>query len=151
MRTPASIFKHPIHPMLIVFPIGLWIFSLACDLIRLAGASGGRLVDRRFFQHDRWSYRRPLRGGTGTYRFALLQGRRSAGEENRSDPHGDQSHRRRAVCDKYLAARQRPHEFGPKPERSRRAFDHRRRTPLVSGWLGGQMVHVYGVGVEGRE
>ena len=28
MRTPASIFKHPIHPMLIVFPIGLWIFSL---------------------------------------------------------------------------------------------------------------------------
>ena len=40
MRTPASIFKHPIHPMLIVFPIGLWIFSLACDLIRLAGAPG---------------------------------------------------------------------------------------------------------------
>jgi uncharacterized membrane protein len=39
MRTPASIFKHPIHPMLIVFPIGLWIFSLACDLIRLAGAT----------------------------------------------------------------------------------------------------------------
>jgi uncharacterized membrane protein len=39
MRTPASIFKHPIHPMLIVFPIGLWIFSLTCDLIRLAGAT----------------------------------------------------------------------------------------------------------------
>ena len=39
MRTPASIYKHPIHPMLVVFPIGLWIFSLACDLIRMAGAS----------------------------------------------------------------------------------------------------------------
>jgi uncharacterized membrane protein len=39
MRRPASTFKHPIHPMLIVFPIGLWIFSLACDLIRLAVAS----------------------------------------------------------------------------------------------------------------
>ena len=26
--------------MLIVCPIGLWIFALACDLIRLAGASG---------------------------------------------------------------------------------------------------------------
>jgi len=26
--------------MLIVFPIGLWIFSLACDLIRLAGVPG---------------------------------------------------------------------------------------------------------------
>lgn len=39
MRTPASLFNHPIHSMLVVFPIGLWIFSLVCDLIRLAGAS----------------------------------------------------------------------------------------------------------------
>lgn len=30
---PAQLFKHPIHPMLIPLPIGLWIFSLACDLI----------------------------------------------------------------------------------------------------------------------
>ena len=49
MRTPASIFNHPIHPMLIVFPIGLWIFSLACDLIRLAGASGGAWSTVAFF------------------------------------------------------------------------------------------------------
>jgi len=49
MRTPASIFKHPIHPMLIVFPIGLWIFSLACDLIRLAGASGDAWSTVAFF------------------------------------------------------------------------------------------------------
>src|SRR5436190_16077064 len=28
MSSPASIHKHPIHPMLIVFPIALWIFSL---------------------------------------------------------------------------------------------------------------------------
>lgn len=33
MSTPASIAKHPIHPMLIVFPVGLWIFSFVCDLI----------------------------------------------------------------------------------------------------------------------
>ena len=37
MRTPASMFKHPIHPMLIVFPIGLWIFWRT--VICLAGAS----------------------------------------------------------------------------------------------------------------
>ncbi len=36
MRTPASISKHPIHPMLVVFPIGLWVFSFICDLIGLA-------------------------------------------------------------------------------------------------------------------
>ena len=39
MRTPASIGKHPIHPMLVVFPIGLWIFSLVCDLIGLSVAA----------------------------------------------------------------------------------------------------------------
>lgn len=35
MMTPASIAKHPIHPMLVSFPIALWIFSLVCDAIRL--------------------------------------------------------------------------------------------------------------------
>jgi uncharacterized membrane protein len=35
METPASIAKHPIHPMLIGIPIGLWIFSLVCDLLSL--------------------------------------------------------------------------------------------------------------------
>ena len=33
MRTLASISKHPIHRMLVVFPIGLGIFSLICDLV----------------------------------------------------------------------------------------------------------------------
>jgi uncharacterized membrane protein len=33
MQTPASIRNHPIHPMLIAFPIGLWVFSLICDVI----------------------------------------------------------------------------------------------------------------------
>jgi uncharacterized membrane protein len=32
MRTPASIAGHPIHPMLVPLAIGLWIFSLVCDL-----------------------------------------------------------------------------------------------------------------------
>jgi uncharacterized membrane protein len=39
MRTPASIAGHPIHPMLIPIPIGLWIFSLVCDLIHAGGSS----------------------------------------------------------------------------------------------------------------
>jgi uncharacterized membrane protein len=49
MRTPASIFKHPIHPTMIVFPIGLWIFSLA----PFGGRRGRRVVHRRVLQHDR--------------------------------------------------------------------------------------------------
>jgi uncharacterized membrane protein len=38
MRTPASIAKHPIHPMLVPLPIGLWIFSFLCDLAFVLGA-----------------------------------------------------------------------------------------------------------------
>lgn len=45
MKTPANIAKHPIHPMLVAIPIGLWLFSLACDLAwLLTGADPWRLV-----------------------------------------------------------------------------------------------------------
>jgi uncharacterized membrane protein len=37
MSTPASIGKHPIHPMIVVLPMGLWIFSLSADIVALAG------------------------------------------------------------------------------------------------------------------
>lgn len=37
MSTPASVAKHPIHPMLVALPIGLWVFSLIADLIAAAG------------------------------------------------------------------------------------------------------------------
>jgi len=37
MRTPASIARHPIHPMLVPVPIGLWIFSFVCDLAFVFG------------------------------------------------------------------------------------------------------------------
>ena len=40
MQTPASIARHPIHPMLVPIPIGLWIFSFVCDLVyRFGGAA----------------------------------------------------------------------------------------------------------------
>ena len=31
MRSPASVAGHPLHPILVAFPIGLWTFALACD------------------------------------------------------------------------------------------------------------------------
>jgi len=33
MESRASFHKHPIHPMLVALPIGLWVFSLICDLV----------------------------------------------------------------------------------------------------------------------
>lgn len=35
MASPASVAGHPIHPMIIPFPIGLWVFSLVADVIYL--------------------------------------------------------------------------------------------------------------------
>jgi len=151
MRTPASIFKHPIHPMLIVFPIGLWIFSLACDLIRLAGASGDAWSTVAFFSMiggfvgalcaavpgfiDLFYYK----GGappvkkialthmainlTAVVLYAINIGLRLR------DPAAADSSMSLALLLSIIGV----------------------ALIFVSGWLGGQMVHVYGVGVEGRE
>ena len=40
MPTPASVGRHPIHPMLVGIPIGLWVFSVVADLVHLAGWGG---------------------------------------------------------------------------------------------------------------
>jgi len=39
--TPARVHGHPIHPMLVVFPIGLWVFSFVCDIVYVT--AGGPL------------------------------------------------------------------------------------------------------------
>lgn len=49
MRTPASLRSHPVHPMLIVFPIGLWVFSLVCDIIYHAGSYNPFWKDVAFY------------------------------------------------------------------------------------------------------
>jgi uncharacterized membrane protein len=38
VRTPANIAGHPIHPMLVPLPIGLWVFSFVCDLFFVFGS-----------------------------------------------------------------------------------------------------------------
>jgi uncharacterized membrane protein len=37
MSSPASIKNHPIHPMLVGLPLGLWVFAFICDIARLSG------------------------------------------------------------------------------------------------------------------
>lgn len=41
MHNSAAMRSHPIHPMLIVLPRGLWAFSLFCDLLYLGGGEAG--------------------------------------------------------------------------------------------------------------
>src|SRR5262245_45382659 len=40
MPITASVRRHPIHPMLVGIPIGLWIFSIAADLVYGLGWGG---------------------------------------------------------------------------------------------------------------
>jgi uncharacterized membrane protein len=40
MASPASFKGHPLHPIIIPLPIGLWIFSLVADLIFKFGFGG---------------------------------------------------------------------------------------------------------------
>jgi uncharacterized membrane protein len=49
MHTPAQIRRHPIHPMLVGIPIGLWVFSLACDLAYLWGTGNANWATVAFY------------------------------------------------------------------------------------------------------
>jgi uncharacterized membrane protein len=49
MASPASFLKHPIHPMLIPFPIALWIFSFLCDVIHALGWGGPLWSEMAFY------------------------------------------------------------------------------------------------------
>jgi uncharacterized membrane protein len=49
MSTPASIAKHPIHPILVAFPIGLWVFSVIADLVVYFGGGGTAWKDVAFY------------------------------------------------------------------------------------------------------
>jgi uncharacterized membrane protein len=33
MSTPTSLARHPLHPILVALPIGLWVFSVVADLV----------------------------------------------------------------------------------------------------------------------
>src|SRR5262250_1572888 len=45
MRTPASIARHPVHPILIVFPLGLFLTATLFDIVTLVeGGTALRLT-----------------------------------------------------------------------------------------------------------
>jgi uncharacterized membrane protein len=80
MSTPASIAKHPIHPMLVAFPVGLLVFSLICDLI-YAGVDSPTWMTGRLIFHGWWNHRGAARGGSRIHRFSFDPGARN--ERNR--------------------------------------------------------------------
>jgi uncharacterized membrane protein len=49
MASPASIARHPIHAILVPIPIGLWLFSLFADVVFIAGWGGPVWSDLAFY------------------------------------------------------------------------------------------------------
>ena len=49
MSTPATIARHPIHPILVCLPLGLWTFSVVADLAFHFGWGGAVWKDVAFY------------------------------------------------------------------------------------------------------
>src|SRR5215471_21662215 len=141
MATPASIKKHPVHPMLVVFPIGLWVFSLASDIIYRAGWGPVIWNDIAFYT---------MLGGIAGALLAAIPGlidlfSLSARPKNLGIWHMTIN----LVVVAIFVVDASLRNIGP------RAGDLPFALSIVgvalmciSGWLGAEMVHVYGVGVE---
>jgi uncharacterized membrane protein len=147
MRTPASIGKHPVHPMLVVFPIGLWIFSLVCDLIGLVVDAPQVWFTVAFFTMAGGLIGALLAAVPGLIDLLYYKG-------------GKPPLKRIALT--HMAINLSAVALYIINVVMRIGAHGDMRIPIllsligvamigVSGWLGGQMVHVYGVGVQGRE
>lgn len=147
MRTPASIGSHPIHPMLVSIPIGLWIFSLVCDLIGLSSASPAVWYTVAFYT---------MVGGTIGALIAAVPGLIDLLYYKGGQPPLKKVALTHMTINLVIVALYVVNIFlrynDPMALKLPIALSVIAVGMLViSGWLGGHMVHVYGVGVEGRE
>lgn len=144
MHTPASIAKHPLHPMLIVFPVGLWIFSLVCDLAVLAGATSPGWQTAAFYT---------MVGG--------FVGALAAAVPGLIDLLSLRVARVRRIAITHMVLNLIAVALYAVNIWMRMQATADMRVPVllsvvaviilaVSGWLGGEMVHVHGVAVEDR-
>ena len=144
MHTPASFKGHPIHPMLVVFPIGLWGFSLIADLIHQWGLGDATWSVVAYYT---------MAGGVVGALLAAIPGLIDlmSIEDGKAKRIGI-AH---MVVNLLVVALYAVNLF----VRGSKGFDTDAGVALsvaavgllsISGWLGGELVYVYGVAVEGR-
>jgi uncharacterized membrane protein len=138
----ASIEKHPIHPMLVPFPIALWIFSLVCDVIYTFGWGGALWNEMAFYT---------MAGGVVGAVAAALPGLVDYFSITEPTPRKIATNHlilNATIVGMYLVNLWLRMNTVPSA-----------KLPLVlsaisiallglSGWLGGELVYVHGVGVE---
>jgi uncharacterized membrane protein len=145
MRTPANIAGHPIHPMLVTIPIGLWVFSFVSDLICMRSAAP-----------ETWhtvAYWTMVGGIVGALVAAIpglidLLSLKDAAVKRTALTHMgiNLTVVGLYVVNAFLRHRD-PQSLGLPFTLSLVAI----LMLLVSGWLGGKMVYLAGVGVDGQE
>ena len=142
MRNTTRFMGHPLHPILIPFPIALWIFSLVSDLLFVMGMGGTIWRDVAFYT---------MVGGLAGGIFAAIPGyldSRSVREQPAADLAWWHMVINLTVIGLYALN-----------VLLRYADNTAVAVPIllsivgvglmsVSGWLGGEMVYVHGVAVE---
>jgi uncharacterized membrane protein len=137
--------------MLVVFPIGLWVFSLVCDLIRLSGVTGDAWSTVAFFS---------MVGGFVGALCAAVPGFIDLLYYKGGAPPVKKIALTHMAINLTVVVLYALNIWLRASVRS--SISTGMSTPVVlsiigvmllvvSGWLGGQMVHVYGVSVEGRK
>jgi uncharacterized membrane protein len=142
MSSPASIRKHPIHPILVAFPIGLWIFSLVCDLIFLLGWGGSLWKDVALYT---------MAGGTVGALLAAVPGLIDllSLTDRKVKRLGTWHMSVNLVAVGTFAVNLWLRNHGSREASMPVALSVVGVILIgVSGWLGGEMVYVHGVGVE---
>jgi uncharacterized membrane protein len=141
MPSPASLRGHPIHSMLVVLPAGLWLFALVCDVVYVAHWGG-----------EAWNATALYAIGAGVV-GALL-----AAVPGLIDLLSLHDHRVKRLgvfhmVINLVAVALFAVNFGLRLDREAGVMPPIALTIVgvllicVSGWLGGEMVYVHGVGV----
>lgn len=138
----VSIAKHPIHPMLVPFPIGLWVFSFVADVVFLMGWGPPVWNDVAFYTMAGGTVAALLAAPFGLLDFVSLK-----------DPRTRRIGMMHLVLNLVIVAMFAVNLW------LRMQYATGEGLPatlsaiavlllLGSGWLGGEMVYVHGAGVE---
>ena len=147
METPASIVRHPLHPMVVCVPLGLWLFSLVSDVI--VYFSDVQEIEILWFTLGYYT----LAGG--------LAGALAAAVPGLVDYRSLSQPRHRALATRHLALNLVVISLNAINLWLRSidppAFELAMGLSIVgmgllalSAWIGGALVHVHGVGVAGH-